>query len=185
MDGEGGSGDVPGYVPTPEDLRLQEVYRDWVHGNPGTHLDGGTWQGWWRDLAVMPSRRYEAPIGKVGRRYVNAFVGELRGVGDRRWNSEQFIVFQTVMLRRARHVTASREIRRRIEKRLDAWEAGSYTMLVEETLRSSTQYLTAVHREENAEHRAKTFHGLVLRRKLRTTVRWITESEKGGVLLPE
>ena len=56
---EGERGDMPGYVPTPEDLRLWEVYRDWVHGNPGTHLDGGVkedrlWQGWWRDLAVMP-----------------------------------------------------------------------------------------------------------------------------------
>ena len=34
-------GYVPGYVPTPEDLRLREVYGDWVHGNLGTHLDGG------------------------------------------------------------------------------------------------------------------------------------------------
>ena len=39
-EGKGESGNVPGYVPTPEELRLQEVYRDWVHGNPGTHLDG-------------------------------------------------------------------------------------------------------------------------------------------------
>ena len=58
-DGEGEKGDVPGYTPTPEDLRLREVYGDWVHGNPGTHLDGGIsedgrWQKWWRDLAVMP-----------------------------------------------------------------------------------------------------------------------------------
>ena len=58
-------------------------------------------------------------------------------------------------------------------------------MLVEDTLRSSTQYLTAVHWEETAEHRAKTFHGLVLRGKLRTVVIWITEREKGGVLLPK
>ena len=41
MEGEGASGDVPGYVPTPEDLRLREVYGDWVHGNPGTHIDSG------------------------------------------------------------------------------------------------------------------------------------------------
>ena len=40
-DREGLIGDVPGYVPTKEDLRLREVYGDWVHGNPGTHLDGG------------------------------------------------------------------------------------------------------------------------------------------------
>ena len=70
-DGEGESGDVPGYVLTPEDLCLREVYGDWVHGNPGTHLDGGVkddsaWQAWWRELAVMPSRRYDAPSGKVG-----------------------------------------------------------------------------------------------------------------------
>ena len=54
---------------------------------------------------------------------------------------------------------------------MDAWEARSYVILVEDTLRSSTQYLTAVFREETAEHRAKTFHGLVLRGKLRTAVR--------------
>ena len=40
-EGEGGSSDVPGYVPTPEDLRLREVYGDWVHENLGTHLEGG------------------------------------------------------------------------------------------------------------------------------------------------
>ena len=38
---EGEYWDVPRYAPTPEDLRLREVYGDWVHGNPGTHLDGG------------------------------------------------------------------------------------------------------------------------------------------------
>ena len=41
MEAEGASTDVPGYVLTPEDLRLREVYGVWVHGNPGTHLDGG------------------------------------------------------------------------------------------------------------------------------------------------
>ena len=111
-------------------------------------------------------------------------VRELRGVLNRRWNSERFVVFQTVALQRARHVTAYRNIRRRIEKRLDTGEAGHFAMLVEDTLKSSTQYLTAVHREETAEHRANTFHGLVLRGKLRTAVRWITEREKGGVLQP-
>ena len=125
---------MPGYVPTPEELRLREVYGDWVHGNPGMHLDGvfaedGLWQGWWRDLAFMPPRQYEAPIGKVGRRFVNALVEELRGVRDRQWNSERFIVFKTVTLQRARHVTASQDIRRRIKKLLDMWEAGRYRAL--------------------------------------------------------
>ena len=101
-------------------------------------------------------------------------VGELQGVRDRLWNSERFIVFQTVTLQRSCHVTASRDIRRRIDKRLDSWEAGSFAMLVEDTLRSSTEYLTAVRQEETAEHRAKTFHGLVIRGKLQMAMRWIT-----------
>ena len=124
-EGEGTAGNVTGYQPTPEDLSLREVYGDWVHANPVTHLDGGArdksvWQTWWRDLAVMPSRRYDAPSGKVGRRFVRTLREEMKGVRDRRWNSEWFIIFQTVILQRACHVTASQAIRRRIEKRLDA-----------------------------------------------------------------
>ena len=82
-------------------------------------MDDGKWQGWWRDLTVMPLRCYKAPCGKVGVRYVNALVKELRGVRNRRWNSERFIVFQTVKLQRARHVTASQDIRQRIKKRVN------------------------------------------------------------------
>ena len=41
LEGERTAGDEPGYTPTPEDLHLQEVYGDWVHANPGTHLDEG------------------------------------------------------------------------------------------------------------------------------------------------
>ena len=42
MEGEGIEGDEPGYNANPEDLRLWEVYGDWVHANPGTHLYGMT-----------------------------------------------------------------------------------------------------------------------------------------------
>ena len=44
----------------------------------------------------------------------------------------------------------------------------------------SVIHLTAVCRDESAEHRAKTYHSLVLHGKLRTAVRWITERERGG-----
>ena len=82
------------YVPS-----LREVYGDWVHANPGTHLDGGirddlALQAWWRDLAVMPSMRYDAPSGRVGRRFVGTLGADLKGVRDRLWNSERFIVFR-------------------------------------------------------------------------------------------
>ena len=67
----------------------------------------------------------------------------LGGVRDRRCNSERFIIFQTVILQQACHVTASHMIQRRINKRLDAWDAGINRMLVEDMLRTCAQYLTA------------------------------------------
>ena len=39
-------------------------------------------KGWLRDLAVMLSRCYDAPSGKVGRRFVGALNADLRGVQD-------------------------------------------------------------------------------------------------------
>ena len=75
-------------------------------------------------------------------------------------------------------------IPRRIGKRLDAWEEGKHTMLVEDTLRACGEYLTVARREETAEHWAQTYHILVLREKLRTVVRWITKRETGRVLKP-
>ena len=57
-------------------------------------------------------------------------------------------------------------------------------MLVKDTMRSCEEYLTVARREETVEHRAQTYHSLVLRGKLQTAVRWITEREMGAVLQP-
>ena len=78
---------MPGYTITPEDLCLPEVYGDWDHTNPGTHLGGGigdnkACQGYWNDLKVMPSLRYDAPSGKVGRHFVMTLVVEMQEVQD-------------------------------------------------------------------------------------------------------
>ena len=97
----------------------------------------------------VTSRLYDAPIRKVGQSFVVALVEDLRGVRDRLWNLERFIVFQMVIVQKSRHVTASQEIRRRIEKILEAKEARCHGMLVEETPRTCTQYLTATCREES------------------------------------
>ena len=48
-------------------------------------------------------------------------------------------------------------------------------MLVEDTLWACEEYLTVARRDKTAEHRAQTYHSLVLHEKLRTAVRWITE----------
>ena len=132
----------------------------------------------------MKLRRYDVPSGNIRRRIIWTLGEELKGVRDRRWNSECFIVFQTVILKRAYHVTTSQAIRWRIEKRLDAWGEGKHTMVVEDRLRACEEYLTVTRWEETVEHRAQTYHCLVLRGKLQTAVRLITERETGGVLQP-
>ena len=115
---------------------------------------------------------------------MEALGGELRGVWDRQWNSERFIVFLTVIMQRARHVTASQEIRRRIENWLEDWQARRHGMLAEDTVRMCAKYLTNARREESEEHRDQNFHNLVLQGELWTAVRWITETETGGMLQP-
>ena len=57
-------------------------------------------------------------------------------------------------------------------------------MMMEDTLQMCAEYLTVAWKEETAEHREQTYKILVLRGKLRTAVRWITERETGGVLQP-
>ena len=112
------------------------------------------WQAWWHDLAVMPLRRYDTQSGKVERRFVGTLGEELRGVRDRLWDSERFIVFQTVILQLAQLVTTSHAIQRRIEKRLDVWEDGKHVMIVEYTMRTCAEYITISQKEESAEHLA-------------------------------
>ena len=72
-------GDLPGYVPMGEDRQIIEVYRYWVHSNDEAHLSGGinydkAWQACWKTLAVMTSRSYDTPSGRVGRRFIQALV---------------------------------------------------------------------------------------------------------------
>ena len=108
----------------------------------------------------------------------------MKGVRESRWNSERFIMFQTVIMQQARRVTASVAICRRIKKRLDDWGEGKHAMLVNGTLQACGEYLTVSRREETSEHQSQMYHSLVLCGKLRTAVRWITETNTGGVLQP-
>ena len=84
----------------------------------------------------------------------------------------------------SRHVTFYGLIRRRIDRHLDAWEAGELGILAEDTARTSEQYLATNRGEDSLEHRAKIFHSLVIRGKIRSSVRWITNREKFGFFQP-
>ena len=53
-------------------------------------------------------------------------------------------------------------------------------MMVEDTARMCKKNLSASRYDESEEHRARIFHGLVLRGEIRTAVLWVTEHKKRG-----
>ena len=133
----------------------------------------------------MPARRNDTPSGRVRHRFIQALAAELTGVWKRRWNEEMFIVFHMVNPQHVQHVTKFYEIRRRIDCRLDAWEAGEHEILVEDTAHTCAHYLSNTRGEDSSDHMANIYHSLVLRGKMCLAVFWMTEREKGGVLHPE
>eukprot|EP00978_Attheya_sp_CCMP212_P030781 scaffold114420_cov71-Attheya_sp.AAC.1 len=84
-------GNLPGQAVTDTDRKLMGVYGDFVHQNDGTHLDGGIkddkiWQERWKKLVVLPTKRYDAPGGAIGRQFVEGLADELEGIRKRKWN---------------------------------------------------------------------------------------------------
>ena len=89
------------------DYMIYGICQDWVHQNPGDHLDGGiaeesNWKLRWEKLVCMTTQRYDAPSGKVGKRFVVILSVELDGIRARKWNAERVIIFQSVILQHTR-----------------------------------------------------------------------------------
>ncbi|KAI2510018.1 hypothetical protein MHU86_4444 [Fragilaria crotonensis] len=86
--------DLPGYFVTAADRLLDSAYGDHVHDNAGTHLQGGfsddaLWQRRWRRMAQIATTRYQAPAGRVGRRFIAILTSEFRGRMDL-WDQGHF-----------------------------------------------------------------------------------------------
>ena len=177
----------PPASPLTSTQKIAAVYGDQIHQNDGTHLDGGVvddqeWQNRWREVMALPPQRYDVPTGRVGRLFVAAAADELKGVVQRKWNSERFIVFQAVLLQRSPDVKRARDIRRRVETRLRLWREGRFNMLVQDTVRTSRTMISSIRRGMSDETIAKTFTSMVLKGKIRAAVRFATLRGEGGVL---
>ena len=109
---------LPHYAPTPADLLLDSVFGDHSHDNDGTHLTGAilddnVWQTRWLRMVQIAPTWYNAPPGKIGRRFITLFTPqELRGVcTSRLWNSERPLVFVATILQTTPGVRRSKDIR--------------------------------------------------------------------------
>eukprot|EP00957_Ditylum_brightwellii_P004874 371144-Ditylum_brightwellii.AAC.1 len=62
-----------------------------------------------------------------------------------------------VVLQRVKGTNNSHDIRRRIEHRIDLWEAREYGQLVEDTVATARRQLPANQQQESDAHVTKTF----------------------------
>jgi hypothetical protein len=111
-------GDLPGATLSDADRMLHAVYGDYVHQNPGQHLNGGIdddqkWQDYWQWLIVYPSLMYyDAPSGVVGRCFVEKLAKLINGIQTCKLNAENFIVFQIFILQHSCDVKQAKDIQK-------------------------------------------------------------------------
>ena len=154
---------------------IDGIYQDWVHQNPEDHLDGGILedskcQERWAKLVCMPNQRYDAPSGKVRKRFLVILSVELGGVYVRKWNAERVIVFKSVILQRAQGVNNSAQFIKRILFRLNFWNRGAFDKLAKYTYNSAMGYLGKYTGNQTEEQRHRTFLKLVLKGNLHKTI---------------
>ena len=116
------------------------MYGDTVHRNNGRHLHRGIHGD--EEMCKLYDQviSYAHPLYKpllkdpVGKAFLNLFVAELTQVRQRKSNSEQAMLFPAVILRKDSTVTKSKDIKRRIQRRLDKWSEVFIADLVLDTV---------------------------------------------------
>ena len=103
----------------------------------------------------------------MGKRLLDAMTDLMNGIIDRKWNTERFIIFQIAILQRSPDVKRATDIRRCITRRLDAWDEGKFSMLVEDTEHTLKRSLRKKQGMSTSEKQAKTFHRKILRGDIR------------------
>jgi hypothetical protein len=124
------------------------------------------------------------PKGKVGSCFLAKLASEFRGIRARTWNSERPLVYVAVILQTTPGVKRVRDIRRRIEHRMNLWYEGKYTALVGDT-KAEVQSRHGSHPVQDDESKARAFNSKVLSGRIRAAVRNLTNRDQGGVLQPD
>ena len=95
------------------------------------------------------------------------------------------MVFIIVILQKAKGVTGSANIRKRILSRIAQWRDGKVKGLVQDTLRTLHAAKRKTQADTTPEHRAKMFDHKVRRGQLSAAVSYISEMDGGGIFYPE
>jgi hypothetical protein len=185
-------GDLPDTVPPECALKLHAVYGDYIHANPGTHLDGGIadddfWQDSYRRLTVRSPTLWQIPYGtnwKVSVAIVRTLMSLVNGLVDRKHNLENYLVFWIVMLQKTRRAKKTGSMNKLIAARLKDWEAGKYESLVTSAEAAIRTFTTTRFGTASPEERAQTFHRKVTQECVGSAVKYLANRDSGGVLSP-
>ena len=109
---------------------------------------------------------------------------ELRGVQERKWNSERPLVFIGVALVKTSGVLKAQSVRARITRRLDLWEQGLFVGLVEDTEAEGRLQSGRAPAGKTDAQKDRAFLTQVLAGKIRNAVRSVTGRNQGGVMYP-
>ena len=88
------------------------------------------------------------------------------------------------LLTRDRNIKGAPAIKKKISARMDEWDKGNHEALISDTLRLLTSNQRLKQGNNDSKQRARIFHRLVMRGKIRAATRFITQRESGGVLQP-
>jgi hypothetical protein len=120
----------------------------------------------------------------VGRRFINILASEFSSVQARTWNSERPLVFVAAVFQTTPGVKRARDIRKRLTHRMDLWYEGKFIALIDDT-ETEVQSRHGPHPVPDEETLARAFNEKVLRGRLRSAVRNLTNRDQGGVLQPD
>jgi len=121
---------------TPMDELLETVYGDHVRADDGSQQNGGvmtdrTWQSYWKRMAQVTPSHYAIPKGIVGWHFLMILTNEFRAVRvDRTTNLEKPLVFVLIVLPKTPGVQMAKDIRMRLQQRMDLWSQECYAALV-------------------------------------------------------
>jgi hypothetical protein len=128
---------------------------------------------------------YNPPKGGLRQLVVLTMAREFGGVCERRWNSERALIFAACVLRKSPGVIRARDIKRRVERRLQLWTDGHYNALVQDIVGEAKRGASSGWGTADEDINARKYNSLVLDGKLCAAVHFATNRGCARVLLPQ
>ena len=97
---------------------------------------------------------------------------------------ERVLCFKSMVLQTSSDIKGTANVKRRIKQRIVEWNEGKFDMLGSSTIMCAEAQMSRKQNELNEKERDKVFSCMISRGKIRAAIRYVSEREKGGILMP-